>query len=132
LENDILNDELPLGSKIDALYNLRAERLEKSKEVDRLKTIETELTNQILNSLQQSGMKKATGALATFSYTSTTVPKLIDYNSLKEYILTSGNIQLLERRISTPAFKELFELFGSIPGLEPYTFDKPSLTRSTK
>lgn len=121
-----------VGSMIDELYELRAKRLEKQKEVEELKTIETKMTEEIMGSLQSMDMISGKGKVATFSYKPFTVPKLVDFNALKEYILSTGNLQLFERRISNPAFQELFQLEGGVPGVEPYTFDKPSLTRSKK
>jgi hypothetical protein len=121
-----------VGTLIDELYELRSLRLEKQKEVDELKTTETKITEEIMGSLQALDMTSGKGKVATFSYKPFTVPKLVDFNALKEYILKTGNLQLFERRVSNPAWQELFQLEGSVPGIEPYTFDKPSLTRSKK
>lgn len=117
---------------IDELYEIRTQRLAKQKEVEELKTTETKMTEEIMSSLQGMDMISGKGKLATFSYKPFTVPKLVDFNQLKEYILSTGNLQLFERRISNLAFQELFQLEGGVPGVEPYTFDKPSLTRSKK
>lgn len=128
--NDTQNKSV--GSLIDLLYEIRTERLAKQKEVDALKSKEKKMTDEIMGSLQELDMTSGKGRIATFSYKAHTVPKLIDFNALKEYILSTGNLQLFERRISNPAFQELFQLEGGVPGVEPYTFDKPSLTRSKK
>lgn len=125
-------NEVPLGEQIDRLLEIRSIRLGKDKEVKKLKTTETEITESIMASLQKLGMTSGKGKVATFSYSPHTVPKLIDFNTLKAYIMKTGNLQLFEKRISAPAYRELFELEGSVPGIEPYTFDKPNLTRSKK
>jgi len=130
--NEISLSELPLGAKIDLLLETRSKRLEKAKEVQNLKTNETEITKDIMSSLQELGMTSGKGKEATFSYSEHTVPKLVDFKAIKEYIMETGNLQLFEKRISAPAYRELFGLEGNIPGIEPYTFDKPSITRSKK
>jgi hypothetical protein len=122
----------PVGEQIDILLDIRTQRLAKAKEVEELKKNETKLTEQIMSSLQELGMTSGKGQLATFSYKPHTVPKLVDFNAIKAYIMETGNLQLFEKRISAPAFRELFELEGGVPGIETYTFDKPSLTRSKK
>ena len=122
----------PVGRMIDELYELRTQRLEKDKEVAKLKALESVITEEIMGSLQALEQTGAKGKIATFSYKPHTVPKLVDFNVLKAYILETGNLQLFERRVSNPAWQELFQLEGNVPGIEPYTFDKPSLTRSKK
>lgn len=125
-------NELSLGGQIDALYELREERLAKSREVDKLKKIEEDGVKAIMSTLEELDMEKATGKLATFSINETTVPKVVDFQRLSEYIIKTGYTHLLGRSVSAPAYRELVELEGDIPGVESYTFNKHSLTRSSK
>jgi len=125
-------DEEPLGTRIDQLFKLREERLAKAKEVEELKKIETNTVKAIMTTLEDSGMSKATGKLATFALKEMTVPKVVDFDKLSRYIIDTGYVHLLGRNVSAPAFRELVELEGEVPGVEPYTFSKHSLTRSSK
>lgn len=128
----VKTDDVSLGKLIDNLYKLRAKRIEKQHEVDDLKKEEDENVKLIMMKMEESGLESVSGRTATFSTYETTVPKLVDYNALIGYIKDSGHIHLLGRRVSATAYRELYELEGGVPGVEPYTFSKHSLTRSKK
>jgi hypothetical protein len=127
--NDTPND---LGTEADRLLALRTKRIELSKEVDALKAQETELQNKIIEDLMGISLTSASGKSATVSLRSQTVPTVVDWSKLENFIAETGYFHLFQRRVSGPAYIELLEKDGSVPGVEPTTLTKLSLARSTK
>jgi hypothetical protein len=123
---------LSTGKMIDELYETRKNRLAQQKTVDTYKAIETKLTKDIMALLHDQDTTSISGKLATFSITEKVVPKVVDYNKLKEYIVSTGYVHLLGRTVSAPAAREIWDIDEEIPGVEPLTLDKHSLTRSAK
>lgn len=128
----MIKADMTRGQLIDFLYELRETRLEKSKEVDRLKAEETAIIKDLMTSLHEADENSVSGQLATFSIKEQTVPKVVDFNKLKEYIVNTGYVHLLGRTVSAPAAREIWDIGEQIPGVEPLTLDKHSLTRSSR
>jgi hypothetical protein len=124
--------EQSVGKMIDELYEIRTRRIAESKSIDAMKKTETSLTKEIMALLQDQDTTSTSGKLATFSITEKIVPKVVDYNKLKEYIVSTGYVHLLGRTVSAPAAREIWDIDEEIPGVEPLTLDKHSLTRSAK
>jgi hypothetical protein len=111
----------PLGKLIDKLDLLREKKREAA---EKLKACETEydaLSQTLLERLQTEGMDKATGKKATISVSKTIVANIVDFDALAKYVKRTGFFHLFQRRISDPAFRELYESKGVVPGLEPFT-----------
>ena len=83
--------------------------------------INKELVDKILERMASENMPKASGRRATVSRSETLVGQIEDWEALTKYISRTKNFQLFERRISAPAFRELFEMKGAVPGLTPFT-----------
>lgn len=110
-----------VGSLIDKLDDLR----EKKRKIDeQLKLVENDyntLQQTLIERLQQEGMDKASGKKATVSLSSTIVANTTDWDALCKYVKRTGYFHLFQRRISDPAFRELLETKGKVPGLEAFT-----------
>lgn len=111
----------PLGKLIDKLDVLRDKKREAA---EKLKAAEAEydtLSQTLLERLQTEGMDKATGKKATISVSKSVVANIVDFDALTKFVKRTGYFHLFQRRISDPAFRELLESKGTVPGLEPFT-----------
>jgi len=111
----------PLGLQIDALYKLK-EELRAHQEVE--KGIQERIAAaeaKLMETMEAEGVEKSTGKLATISISETVTGNVTDWDVFWGYILKTKNTQLLQRRVSDPAIRELFALKSSIPGVEPFT-----------
>jgi len=111
----------PLGLQIDALYKLK-EELRAHQEVE--KGIQERIAAaeaKLMETMEAEGVEKSTGKLATISISETVTGNVTDWGVFWGYILKTKNTQLLQRRVSDPAIRELFALKSSIPGVEPFT-----------
>lgn len=115
------NSPLTLGGIIDKLSEIREARRalnerdkELSKEFELLKT-------ELLARYEAEGTNSASGHVATASVTRTVVPTVKNWDLLYAYILETGQLHLLEKRVATGAFREVNNAGSEIPGVEPFT-----------
>ena len=123
---------MELGELIDLLYDTRAQRLVISKQVDDFKAWETELRDAIRVALDRVGLQKASGQKATCGLKETIIPIVNDWLAIQEYIRTENRFDLLQKRLSAPAWRDLKEEGILVPGTEEGIDYDLSLTKSTR
>lgn len=123
---------MTLGEAIDALYQARAARLTKAKEVKDLQATEAAAKLEVLRLLGEAGLEKASGKLATAGILTEDVPYVKDWDALYGYIKENDRFDLLQRRIGVVAWRDLFKDGVLIPGTEAGVDTDLSLTKSTR
>jgi hypothetical protein len=83
-----------LGSLIDAVYNLRAQRLEMARAVDALKAEEEARKFQLLELLEKFGLVKASGSIATVGMIHKIEPLIEDWSKVYEYVKENDRFDL--------------------------------------
>jgi len=121
-----------LGTLIDNLYSLRAERLEREKSVREMKSQESLLTDQIMEQMKEVDTTRAGGELANVSINPLTVAHVSNWEQFHAFIAKTGYFHLLQKRVSDPAYRELLEKEITVPGVEPTVLSKLSLTKVSK
>ena len=124
--------ELTLGQAIDQLYEARAERLAKAKEVKDLQIKEAAAKVQVLALLRESGLEKASGKLATAGITTEDIPFVKDWDAVFDYIKSNDRFDLVQRRIGVVAWRDLFRDNILVPGTEAAVDTDISLTKSKR
>lgn len=122
---------LPLGSMIDSLWQLREDK-RKSEAATKLieKDIEAAET-ELLERLDKEGMDKATGKLGTISVGEALVGTIEDWDAFTAFLAKTKNFQLVQRRISDVAYRELLGMGKPVPGIKPFTKRKLNLRSVT-
>lgn len=116
-----------LGAQIDALHALREQlRALQAQEKEVEAKIE-DATRLVMDTMKEQGVDKSTGKKASVSISETVVGNVTDWDELWKYIFKSKQTHLLQRRVSDPAIRELFELKGKVPGVVPFTKQKLNL-----
>ena len=123
---------MTLGEVIDNLYETRAERLTLSKQVEELKQRETVIREELLKMLNDVGLKKASGELATVGVKTSIQPLTTDWVQIHQYIRNEDRFDLLQKRLATLAWRELYDTGILVPGTEPFEETDLSLTKSTR
>ena len=121
-----------LGEAIDELYQARAARLAKAKEVKELQAEESAAKTAVLQLLKETGLEKASGKLATAGIIKEDVPYIKDWDALYGYIKENDRFDLLQRRIGVVAWRDLFKDNILVPGTEAAVDTDLSLTKSTR
>lgn len=111
----------PLGLQIDALFRLK-EQLRAHQEIEKgiqAKIAEAELG--VMEAMEAQGVDKSTGKLATVGISETVTGNVEDWDTFLAYVYKNRFGHLLQRRLSDPAIRELFESKGKVPGVVPFT-----------
>lgn len=110
-----------IGSTIDEIWELR----EKKKDLEaKAAVIETEIKameEKLMERMENDGVDKCTGKKATVSISSSIVGNVTDWDTLWAYVYKNKAGHLLQKRLSDASVRELFELKGKVPGVEPFT-----------
>jgi hypothetical protein len=121
-----------IGSMIDGLYDLRAQRLAIEKQVEELKASETATKEEILFLLKESGLEGAKGEVATASIQYKIKPNVTDWDAVYTYIRENDMFALLQKRLTTTLWSALAEDGITVPGTEPIPIVDLSLTKSKR
>jgi len=123
---------MELGETIDLLYETRQQRLELEKSAQELKSKETQLREELLDMLSSIGLEKASGKQATVGIRRNEVPLVVEWEDIHQFIKTSDRFDLLQKRLSAPAWRELYQSGILVPGTVMGIDTELSLTKSTR
>jgi hypothetical protein len=121
-----------LGLKIDEFYKARASRLEAKRKIKEAKELEYRLKQELLDILEEAGLQKASGMVATASIKRSVVPVVEDWDLLHEYVATHNRFDLLQKRISTLAWRDMFQAQELVPGTAAIEDVDLSLTKASR
>lgn len=99
-----------VGKLIDQLEAVREKRRVIAEQDKKLSAEYAEIENTLMQRLDADGTPKASSKKATVSISEVVVAEVVDWE--KAWPLIAKNPQLMQRRISDPAFRELYELKG--------------------
>lgn len=123
---------MDLGKVIDEYYIAREDRLAAERKIKDLKEAEQALKFSIMDMLRDSGLKKATGEVATASIRIMTVPYVEDWGLIHKYIRDNDRFDLLQKRLSTTAWRDLHETGVNVPGTTAVEDEDLSLTKASR
>ena len=119
----------PLGLQIDALFKIREELRELQEKEKAVQARITIAEAGVMEAMTAQGVDKSTGKLATVSISETITGNVVDWDAFWLYVYKNKFGHLLQRRVSDPAIRELFEQKGGVPGVEPFTKVKLNLRK---
>ncbi len=110
-----------VGALIDQMSRLREERRVIAEQDKVLKAAYDATEMQLIEALDKQDTRKGEGKLASASIGEVVVAQKLDWNETMKWIARTKNFQLVQQRISDPAYRELRALGKVIPGLEDFT-----------
>mgnify|MGYP003547143997 CR=1 FL=1 len=121
-----------LGLMIDEYYEARANRLEAERKIKEMKGVEYQLKEALLDILGEAGLQKASGHIATASIKRSTVPVVEDWDLLHNYVASHNRFDLLQKRISALAWRDMYEAGEEVPGTIAIEDVDLSLTKASR
>ena len=109
-----------VAQMVQEYVSLREEKAEKAKEMKELEAQMEELQSEFIEYFDREECTKATFKGYTVYRSETVVPTVKDWNKFMDYVFKSKAYHLVQRRPSSPAFRELLQMKGVVPGLEPF------------
>jgi flagellar biosynthesis chaperone FliJ len=104
----------------DGLTRANAEISKLEAQLKDLKSERDEYQRQIMNLLDEQGIRSAAIGNKTAVILEATVPHVTDWAAFYAYVLEQGAPELLERRPSAAEYRSLREQGRDVPGTEPF------------
>ena len=118
------------GVIIERMVAIREERR-------RLKRLDSELSQSwsdlealLINQLDAQGVNKASTDAGTATVNETVLPKVEDWDALYAHLKETDSLYLLQKRISSGAFREQHQAGLAVPGITPYVQKSISLRKT--
>ena len=111
------NQQVNLDDKMNMLADTRAKLkvlLEQEKE---LKQVQNALEAEIAADMERQGLTQTGNDACTISLKTETVPTVEDWDVLHQHISDTGRFELLQKRMSATAYRELIAMEPSVPGV---------------
>lgn len=84
-----------------------------------LRAQESDVDIALLKKLDAEGLSRTATEVASVSINEETVPDVVDWDVLYAHIIATNDFSLLQRRVSSTAYRELLKLGENVPGLQP-------------
>ena len=111
------NQQVTLDDKMNMLADTRAKLkvlLDQEKE---LKSVQNALEAEIAADMERQGLTQTGNDVCTISLKTETVPTVEDWDVLHQHISDTGRFELLQKRMSATAYRELIAMEPSVPGV---------------
>lgn len=89
-----------------------------------LKSAQDEIDLALLKKMDAEGLSRTANGDYSVSINEDTVPDVDDWDALYNHIISTRDFSLIQRRVSSTAYKELLKLGEGVPGLSPRTIRK--------
>ena len=83
-----------------------------------LKSKKDDLETQIVISLKDQGIDRVGNDACTVSIKQEIVPTVRDWDAVHQHVIATGQFELMQKRMSAVAFRELIQMGQDVPGVE--------------
>ena len=112
------------NSLVQRYTEIKAQMEPLKRELKDLDEIRRELEVKITEDMQADGLTLARTDFGTPSLTKETVPNVGSWISLEGYIYENKALHLVQRRVASPAFREIWKQGFKVPGVDPFDVTK--------
>ena len=92
-----------------------------NRELKVLRETQDHLDVLLLKKMDAEGLSRTANQQASVSINEDTVPDVTNWEEVQQYVIATEDFSLIQRRISSTAYKELLKLGEAVPGLQPRT-----------
>ena len=111
------NQQVTLDDKMNMLANTRTKLKELLEQEKELKQVQNALEAEIAADMERQGLTQTGNDVCTISLKTETVPTVEDWDVLHQHISDTGRFELLQKRMSATAYRELIAMEPSVPGV---------------
>jgi hypothetical protein len=108
----------------DEIFAVKLAIKNHNEQIDALKDEQDRLEKLLVEAAEAQGLERGGGKTSTFKIEPHTVPQVTDWDALYKFIARNKYYHLLQRRLSTTSFTELWEQGKNVPGTEKFTKTK--------
>lgn len=118
-----------IGLCADLYAEVRELRLAMQKHTDAVQAREKEIREHIINNLSKSDDTGAAGKRYRAQITRKAVPAVADWQKVWDFVKKTSRFDLLQKRISDTAVKDMWESGSEVPGVERFHAVDVSITK---
>jgi|TARA_R100000900_G_scaffold59933_2_gene48358 hypothetical protein len=112
-------EEQTIDNLLDTLTSTRGE-IKALQEVEKkLKSRQRELEATLMTRLDQQGIDRVGNEVCTVSLKKEIVPTVEDWDKVQQHVRDTGQFELLQKRMSATAYRELRTMNLDVPGVKP-------------
>ena len=115
---------------LSKLVALKEEKSLQQKVIDKLTADITETEEALIGTLESMGLEGAKNETHNCSIKRTKYPRIDNWDTFRDHVLSTGNLELLQRRIKSTLVDEIWNNDEEVPGLVPY--EKHSIYLSSR
>ena len=113
-----MNDENKTSDLLTNLHTTREAIKEIQAQEKDLKMKQRELEAKIAIKMQEEGLDKVSNDVCTLSLKAEVVPTVEDWDQFFEYLKETGQFELMQKRMSATAYRELIAMGTNVPGVK--------------
>ena len=114
-----MTENTKLDELMNALVTTRTEIRSLQQEEKALKVHQNDLESEIMWKMEEQGLDQIANDKCTISKKKEVVPTVEDWDEVYKHILSTEQFELLHRRMSASAYRELLSLDMELPGVKP-------------
>ena len=116
--------EVNINDLIEKRAEIKRETDQLNVRLKDLKSAQDEIDLALLKKMDAEGLSRTANGDYSVSINEDTVPDVDDWDALYNHIISTRDFSLIQRRVSSTAYKELLKLGEGVPGLSPRTIRK--------
>jgi hypothetical protein len=114
-----MTEELNINQLIEKRAENKYEMDQLNAQLKELRETQNHLDVLLLKKMGAEGLSRTANTQASVSINEDTVPDVTDWEELYQYVTDTKDFSLIQRRVSSTAYKELLKLGEAVPGLQP-------------
>ena len=119
---EVINrEEMSVNELINERANVKGQIDQLNKQLKELRAEQDYLDVLLLKKMDAEGVSRTANDAASVSINEDTVPNVDDWDALYAHVTNTQDYSLLQRRVSSTAYKELLKMGEQVPGLSPRT-----------
>jgi len=107
-----------MDKMLNELAETRQELVTLIEQEKALKSKKADLETQIIINLKDQGIDRVGNDACTVSIKQEIVPTVRDWDAVHEHVLDTGQFELMQKRMSATAYRELIQMGQEVPGVE--------------
>ena len=113
-----MSEDNNLNSLFDELASIRGEIKSLQEQEKVLKLRQNDLDSEIIRKMEDQGLDQIANDVCTVSKKIDVVPTVEDWDVVHQHILDTKQFELLQKRMSATAWRELLQMGQAVPGVK--------------
>ena len=113
-----MSEDKNLNTLLDELASIRGEIKSLQEQEQVLKLRQNDLDSEIIRKMEDQGLDQIANDVCTVSKKIDVVPTVEDWDVVHQHILDTKQFELLQKRMSATAWRELLQMGQAVPGVK--------------